>query len=154
MGANTAVGTTDQVVGNIYFDADGNPLACSRFDADLRTLTSDESRRDNFLRGNTLETDTYPIATFVVTSIEGLNTALVDGQEAHVTLIGNLTIHGVTRQVAWDATVTRNGDTITASANTTFDLEDFAIEKPIVGPVLSIDDTIELNVELVAVKAA
>jgi len=59
-GANEAVGQTNSIVGQIYFDDQGMPLACSRWDVDLRTLTSDESRRDNYLRGNTLQTDTYP----------------------------------------------------------------------------------------------
>jgi len=55
----TAVGTTTAVVGEIVLDADGNPLAGSRIDIDLRTLQTDETRRDNYLRTNSLESDTY-----------------------------------------------------------------------------------------------
>lgn len=53
IGANEAVGETSAFVGQILLDADGATLPCSRFDVDLRTLTSDESRRDNFLYNNT-----------------------------------------------------------------------------------------------------
>ena len=72
-GANTAIGKTNAFIGTINFDANGTPFACSRFDVDLRTLQSDESRRDNFLYTNTLETQTYPLATFVLTEVQGLN---------------------------------------------------------------------------------
>ena len=153
IGAQTATGTTNAFIGQIVLDANGMPMACSRFDADLRTLTSDESRRDNFLYSNVLETQTYPLATFILTSVEGMNGALVDGQEIPVRLIGNLTIHGVTNQVAWDGTVTLNGDTITGHATTNFTLDQYNMQKPIVGPVISIDDTIQLEVNIVAAKA-
>ena len=152
-GANTAIGETSTIIGNLYFDADGNPMACSRVDVDLRTLESDESRRDNFLRGNTLQTDTYPIATFVVTSVEGLDGALANGQETTFYLVGNLTMHGVTKQIRWEVTATLDGDNLTGKASTEFDMADFSIEEPVVGPVLSVDSTIKLEIDVVAAKA-
>ena len=151
-GANTAIGETSTIAGNLYFDADGNPMACSRVDVDLRTFVSDESRRDNFLRGNTLQTDTYPIASFVVTSVEGLDGALVDGEETSFYLVGNLTMHGVTKAIRWEVTATSTGDTITGKASTSFDMADFDIQEPVVGPVLSVDSTIQLEIDVVATK--
>jgi hypothetical protein len=62
-GANEAVAESRALVGQIYFDANGLPLACMRFDVDLRTLVSAESSRDNYLRGNALQTDSYQVAT-------------------------------------------------------------------------------------------
>lgn len=152
-GANTAIGKTNAFIGTILFDADGNPLACSRFDVDLRTLQSDESRRDNFLYNNTLETGTYPLATFILTSVEGLSGPLVDGQETTFTLIGNLTLHGATKLVAWSATVTKDGGSITGSATTAFDMPDFNITPPKVGPVLSLDEHVVLEIDLTAATA-
>jgi polyisoprenoid-binding protein YceI len=154
IGANEAVGETQAVVGGILLDADGTPLPCSRFDVDMRTLTSDEARRDNFLYDNTLETGRFPLATFILTSVEGLDGPLAEGEETSVTLVGNLTIHGQTQLVAWEATVTREGDTLTGSASTSFEMADFGIEEPVVGPVVSVDETIRLEVELVARAAA
>lgn len=153
IGKQTATGTTNAFIGQIALDSNGLPMECSRFDVDLRTLTSDESRRDNFLYNNVLETGTYPLATFVLTSVEGMNGALTDGQEVPVTLVGNLTIHGVTNQVTWDATVKLEGTTITGHATTNFTLDQYNMQKPIVGPVISIDDTIQLEVSIVAAKA-
>jgi polyisoprenoid-binding protein YceI len=152
-GANTAIGKTNAFIGSINVDANGAPLACSRFDADLRTLKSDESRRDNFLYNNTLETGTYPLATFIVTEVQGLNGPLTQ-DDTTFTLIGNLTLHGVTKLVAWTATAKLDGDTITGSATTTFEMPDFDITPPKVGPVLSLDETVTLEVDLTATKNA
>ena len=153
-GANEAVGATNAIIGTILLGADGLPLECSRFDVDLRTLQSDEARRDNFLYNNTLQTEQFPLATFVLTAVEGLDGPLPDGEETTFTLIGNLTVHGVTKLVAWETTVTRDGDTIRGSAATEFAMPDFAIDPPIVGPVLSVDEIIKLEVDITAEPAA
>jgi polyisoprenoid-binding protein YceI len=154
VGANEAVGETNAIIGQILLAEDGTPLPCSRFDVDLRTLTSDEARRDNFLYNNTLETGSYPLATFILTSVEGLDGPLVDGQETALTLVGNLSVHGQTKLIAWDATVSLDGDTLSGSAKTTFDMADFDIKEPVVGPVMSVDETIQLEVDLSATRAA
>lgn len=152
-GANTAIGKTSAFIGTFYLDANGKPVACSRWDVDLRTLKSDEARRDNFLYNNTLETQTYPLATFILTSVQGLDGGLVDGKASTFTLIGDLTLHGVTKVVSWSATATLKGDEITGTADTSFNMPDFNIEKPQVGPVLSLDEHVKLHVDIVAKKA-
>jgi len=150
IGTTTAIGSTSAFIGQLGFDENGAPLTCSRFDADLRTLTSDEPMRDNTLYNTTLETGTYPLATFILTDVEGLDGALVDGEETDITLIGNLTLHGTTRLVAWVGTVTLSGETLTGSAEMTFELTDFDMEKPESRMVVSIDDTITLQVDITA----
>ena len=67
-----------------------------------------------------------------------------------VQAVGDLTLHGVSRSVIWEAEFTRDGEALTGTATTTFVLEDYDMEKPIVGPVVSIGDEILLNVEIVA----
>ena len=81
VGETEAVGKTQAIIGQIGFDADGAPLPCSRFDVDLRTLQSDQSRRDNYLYENTLEAETYPLATFVLRHVEGMEAPLAEGEE-------------------------------------------------------------------------
>jgi polyisoprenoid-binding protein YceI len=152
-GLTEAVGETNAVIGTILLGEDGTPLPCSRFDVDLRTLQTDETRRDARVQ-DALETEAYPVATFIVTSIEGLEGGLVDGVETDVTLVGNLEMHGVMNQVAWSATVTRSGDTITGTATTTVSFDDYGVEKPVMGPVMSIADDFELQIDLVATVAA
>ena len=62
IGANTAIGRTNAFIGQILVDGESMPASCSRFDVDMRTLVSDSSRRDNYLRGATLQSDQFPIA--------------------------------------------------------------------------------------------
>jgi polyisoprenoid-binding protein YceI len=149
IGANTAVGTTSAIIGQILMNGDGAPVECSRFDVDIRTLTSDSSRRDNFLYNNTLE-EVYPVATFVLRTVEGLDGALSEGEETTFTLIGDLTFHGVTQVVAWEATAVSNGNELTGTAATEVLMDEFDITPPVVGSVVSVDDTIRLEVDIVA----
>lgn len=152
IGAAEAVGQTNAIIGTILLGEDGTPLICSRFDVDLRTLQSDEARRDNYLYRNTLQTETYPLATFIVASIEGLDGPLTDGETVTLRLLGDLTLHGVTRPATWDAEVTLDGDTLTGTASTTFLMADYNIEEPVVGPVASVDQEIRLEVDISARK--
>jgi len=147
-GAVEAVGRTKALIGNLYVGANGEPRACSRFDVDLRTLTSDSSRRDNYLYNNTLATRTYPVATFVLSRVEGLTGPLTE-QETTFTLIGDLTFHGVTKQVSWGVTASLVGDTIRGTAVTVFEMPEFGITPPKVGPVVSLDETVKLELDLV-----
>jgi polyisoprenoid-binding protein YceI len=150
VGKTEAVGKTQAIVGQIALDQDGTPLACSRFDVDLRTLHSDQAKRDNYLYKNTLEAEKYPVATFVLRKVEGLDGPLSEGQETPLTLIGDLTLHGVTKLVAWDAKATRDDGGLVGSAATQFEMPDFAIQRPSVPVVLSLDETVRLEVDLTA----
>lgn len=156
VGAAEVVGTTNAIIGSILFDEEGTPLECSNFAVDMRTLVTDESRRDNYLRSNTLQSDEFPFATFVVASVEGIDGPLAEaeGGATAVQLLGDLTLHGVTQPVTWEAEFTREGDVLTGTATTTFVIEDYGMEKPIVGPVVSIGDEIVLNVEITATSDA
>lgn len=148
-GLNDAVGTTNAVIGTLLVDADGNPLACSRIDVDLRTLVTDESRRDARIQ-DALGTAENPVATFIVTEIAGLEAPLEEDAETELTLVGNLTINGEEKQVSWDATVTLADGSITGSATTVIQFDDYGIEKPVLGPVMSIEDDVTLTIDLVA----
>ena len=146
----TAVGTTNAIVGEIVIDADGNPLAGSRIDIDLRTLQTDESRRDNYLRTNSLESDTYPLATFVLTAVENWTGSLADGDTVTFDMVGTLTVHGVTREVTWASTATLTDDVLAGTATVEVEMGEFEIEKPSVGFVLSLDETVKRDLAITA----
>lgn len=154
VGETEAVGQTQAIIGQIAFDEAGMPLACSRFDVDLRTLQSDEARRDNYLYENTLQAETYPLATFVLRAVEGFDAPLAEGEEATVRLIGDLTLKDVTKLVAWEADVAMRDGALTGAATTEFAMPDFAIEPPSVPMLLSLDETIRLEIDLTARPAA
>jgi polyisoprenoid-binding protein YceI len=150
VGENEAVGETQAIIGQFGFGEDGLPLPCSRFDVDLRTLQSDQAKRDNYLYRNTLEAETYPLATFVVRAVEGMEAPLQEGQETTLRLIGDLTLRDVTKLVAWEAKVTLAEGALTGTAATMFEMADFGITPPSVPVVLSLDETIRLEVDLTA----
>jgi polyisoprenoid-binding protein YceI len=130
------------------------PLACSRIDVDMRTLQSDQARRDNFLYNNTLEAEKYPLATFVLLDVEGLDAPLADGETKDVTLIGNLTLRDTTKVVAWEAEASMDGDNLIVKANTNFDMPDFNITPPRVPMVLALNENVRLEFDMTAAPAA
>jgi polyisoprenoid-binding protein YceI len=150
VGENEAVGETQAIVGQFGFGDDGLPVPCSRFDVDLRTLQSDQAKRDNYLYKNTLEAEKYPLATFVLRAVEGMDAPLEEGKETTLRLIGDLTLRDVTKLVAWEAKVTLAEGALTGTAATMFEMSDFGIEPPSVPVVLSLDETIRLEVDLTA----
>src|SRR6266700_6642201 len=63
---NDAVGKTHSVQGSFKIRTGTSPLvAAMNIQVDLRTLQTDSARRDHFIQQNTLQTDTYPYATFI-----------------------------------------------------------------------------------------
>ena len=150
VGETEAVGETRAIIGQFGFGEDGLPLPCSRFDVDLRTLQSDQAKRDNYLYQNTLEAEKYPLATFVLRAIEGMGAPLAEGEETTLRLIGDLTLRDVTKLVAWEARVTLVDGALSGTAATMFEMSEFAIEPPSVPMVLSLDETIRLEVDLTA----
>src|SRR2546430_8666326 len=70
---NDAVGTTHSVQGSFKIRTGTSPLVASmNITVDLRTLQTDSTMRDNYVRRNALQTGTYPYATFVSVSTQGL----------------------------------------------------------------------------------
>jgi polyisoprenoid-binding protein YceI len=128
---NDAIGTTHAVTGSFKIRTGTSPLVAGmNITVDLRTLQSDSSRRDNYIQQNTLETDTYPYATFVSVSTQGLPANYSDGQTVHFQLIGNLTMHGKTNRETFAVTGKVVGNTITGTATSTIYMTDFGIQPP------------------------
>jgi polyisoprenoid-binding protein YceI len=147
---NDAVGTTRAIAGAITFDAQGRVVSSqSRFSVDLRTLTSDEPRRDNFLRRNTLQTDQYPLAVFVPTEVRGLPFPLPQTGTATFEMTGDFTIRETTRRTTWQASATFKGAEVDVRADTAARFADLGLEIPRVRVVLSVEDDIRLELDLV-----
>ena len=145
---NDAVGETKNVTGVIAADANGKLIpAESRFTVDAATLTSDRDRRDNFLRRNTLQTEQFPNVTLVPTAVRGLRFPLPTSGSRTFDLVGNLTVRGVTKPTTWRATAQFAGNRVTGSARTAFTFADFNMEQPRVRSVLSVADTIRLELD-------
>ena len=148
-----ATGETSDVSGRIVFDADGGIVAEeSAIAMQAATLVTDSDRRDRYVRDRTLQTAQYPEIVFRPTSADGLPTPLTDAQGAiDFTISGDLTIIDQTRPITWNASADfgAGGAEITGLATTEFTFEDFAMDKPSVAIVLSVEDTIRLEIEFV-----
>ncbi len=128
---NDAIGTTHSVQGSFKIRTGTSPLvAAMNIKVDLSTLQSDAQRRDNYIQQHTLQTDTYPDATFVSVSTQGLPSSYADGQTVHFQLTGNLTMHGTTNKEVFDVQGKVVGNTITGTATSTIYMTDFGIQPP------------------------
>ncbi len=148
-----AVGTTTAVTGAIVVRPNGAIVSDqSKIVVDLQTLRSDESRRDNFIKQNTLQTNQFPTAEFVATEARGLPSTLPASGEATFQLVGDMTVHGVTRPVTWDVTARLAGNDLSGTATTSFKFGDFGMTTPRVAVVLSVEDNIRLEVDFRLVR--
>jgi polyisoprenoid-binding protein YceI len=149
-----AVGVTSDVTGMIVINADGSLVSSeSKFVVDLTTLKSDEGRRDNFIKGNTLETSRFPTAEFVATQAVGLAAPLPTSGEVAFQLVGDLTVHGVTKPATWDVTAqVMDGQALVGTATTSFTFDDFGMTAPRVPVVLSVEETIRLEMDFNLVR--
>ena len=69
-------------------------------------------------------------------------------------LVGDLTVKEVTRRVSWSATASFEGPRVTVRARTAFRFGDFGLRVPRVSVVLSVDDDIKLEADLVLRRGA
>ena len=153
-GFKVATGETADVAGQVVFDADGNVAAGeSRIAVRVGALRTDSDRRDGYVRNRTLETDTYPEVIFAPTAIVWANPAASAGELQGVqefTIAGDLTVKDQTRPVVWDATAEfREDGTASGQASVEFTFANFGMDKPSVAIVLSVEDTIRLELDFV-----
>src|SRR5262245_13515908 len=146
---NDAIGTTKAIEGRIALDTQGRVLAGdSRLTVDLRSLQSDRERRDNYVRRNTLETERYPTAGLVPTEMHGLSFPLPETGRASFELVGDFTVRDVTRRISWKATATFADQDVSVQAKTAFRFADFGLSIPRVASVLSVEDNIQIETDL------
>ena len=146
---NDAVGKTSSVSGAIVIGADGKPVKDqSKITVQMNTLASDSGQRDNFVRGTTLEVNRFPTADFVVTDIRNLANPMPTSGEATFDLIGDLTLHGVTKQVTFPVKATFSANDVKGSTSTKISFADYGMSKPQVPVVLSIEEPITLEMDL------
>jgi polyisoprenoid-binding protein YceI len=148
-GPSDAVGRTNEIDGEIQLDTPGalrGRIVGMRID--LRTLVSDQTRRDNFIRQNTLQTDQFPFAEFRSTESAGPG-VVTPGQEATFQIPGIMTIKGRERATVWEARAKLDGTVLVGTATARIKLTDFGIEPPRLA-ILSVEDEMTWQVDLVA----
>ena len=147
-----AVGTTSDVSGSIGVGPNGVVPEASKFTVRMDTLTSDSTMRDRFIKMETLQTQRFPTAEFQAKEASGLPWPLPTSGELSFQLTGDLTVHGVTQTKTWDIDAKFAPSEVSGTGSTSVTLEQFGMEKPRVGSVLSIEDTIVLEIDFKAVQ--
>ena len=146
---NDAIGETPDVTGSIVFNQDGSvDPQLSSLTVDLRTLRSDQGRRDRFISNRTLESRRFPFAEFVINEAPGLAWPLPVDLEDTFLLKGDMTVHGVTKPLTWEVSARFDGDQVSGQAKTNFKFDYFDMNVPSVFIVLSVEDNIRLEVDI------
>ena len=143
---NDAIGVTRKVSGQIALDAEGAVIPGeSKITIDVSGLKSDQDRRDNFVRRRLLVTDSNPTVVFQPTAIKGGPRTIPTSGNATFTIVGNLTVKGITKPTTWTVNARYLPTAVLGSASTAFTFSDFSITQPRVPILLSVADTIRLE---------
>jgi polyisoprenoid-binding protein YceI len=144
VGVRTAVGRTSAVTGSVTVDGDRVRAAALR--ADMRTVTSDQARRDDTLRFRAIETDRYPSASFALAG-----PFAVSATRRRVS--GTLTLHGRRAPIAVTVRGQRlAGERLELVGSAPIRFATFAIEPPSVAGVVTVADHGVLEFRLVLAR--
>ena len=144
---NDAVGETAKLTGAISIDSSAKVIRdASKFTVDAGSFVSDKDRRDGFVRGRLLEADAYPTIVFVPTAVRGVSLPLPKSGTRDIEMTGDLTVRGVTRPTTWKGTAEFKDGGVTGAVATAFTFDDMKIEQPRVPVLLSVADTIKLEI--------
>jgi polyisoprenoid-binding protein YceI len=151
---NMALGKTNAVTGELQVSLDGKPSGkITKIAVDLRTLTSDSSRRDGRIRTQWLESEKYPFAEFTSTDAQGIPDSYTEGQEVSFKLTGDMKIREVTKPVTFDVKGKLEGDTITGSATSKILMKDFGFDPPDIAGMLTVEDGVTVTINFTAKEA-
>ena len=94
------VGRTEDVTGSVTLVE--TTMTEAEFTVDVASMKSDDGRRDGQFRGRIMETQTFPTASFTLTSPIDLGVTATEGATLDTTISGELTMHGVTNPVSFE----------------------------------------------------
>lgn len=148
LGFSWMTGRFDKFSGTISYDEKDPAKSSVKVDIDPASVSTNHAERDKHLRGDDLlEVDKFPAASFVSKAV----TASGDGK---ATIVGDLTLHGITKEVVIDAHLVGagkdpwGGERVGFTGTTKLSLADFDIRKEL-GPS---SKDIELILDIEAVK--
>jgi polyisoprenoid-binding protein YceI len=132
MSENGEVEATLRIIsGNIDGDPQ-NPGATGHIKLviDATTFNSGNNHRDNVVLGTALDTAEYQTISFESTHLENVQID-VPGKMGHVIVVGNLTLHGTTREIRVPADVSLDSNgMLNGDGEVSFNYTDFGVQVP------------------------
>lgn len=123
-------GQTRQMRGGFVLTQTAPPqIAEARVSIDAASLDTGHTERDADMRQDFLEVAKFPTIEFVVQDLQ-MARPVADGKTWDVVLNGQLTIHGVRREVHVPTTVSFAPEGVTAQGQIHLDMRDFDIRVP------------------------
>jgi polyisoprenoid-binding protein YceI len=150
IGETEAVGRTPDVAGTMVFE--GTTLVATTIEADLTGIVTNESRRDKRVQSS-LDTGTFPIATFELTEPIDLGGVPAEGEPVLVTAVGEMTIHGITNPLEIPLEAQLVDDLIVVVGSTEIVFADYDVTVPSARVVLSVEDRGTLEIQLLMARA-
>ncbi|HEY3096686.1 MAG TPA: YceI family protein [Acidimicrobiia bacterium] len=142
----TTTGRTSEITGS--FSITGMTVHDVNVTADLRTLTSDRSQRDNAIKNRGLESNRFPESKFVLSQPINFQSVPKAGQTVNATAMGDFTLHGVTRQVSIPLQGRWDGRDIQVVGTLHIVFADYGITAPTSPVVASIKDEGEMEFQI------
>jgi polyisoprenoid-binding protein YceI len=128
LGYSYLLGNFPGITGEFQYDPENLDASAVSVEVDTASMTSHHAERDKHIKGGDfLDVSAYPTATFVSTSFTP------EGEEAGV-LVGDLTLHGETREIEMPVTLVGEGDDPWGGyragfeGQVTLNLEDYGID--------------------------
>jgi polyisoprenoid-binding protein YceI len=147
----TTTGRTSEITGS--FNISGMTVQDVSVSADLRTLASDRSQRDNAIKDRGLESNRFPEAKFVLSQPITFESVPQAGETVNATATGDFTLHGVTRQLSIPMQGRWDGRDIQVIGNLHIVFSDYGITAPTSPSVVSIKDEGEMEFQIFFRKA-
>lgn len=158
--SNTAVGRTSEVTGELTVA--GTTVPEGEFTVDLTSLEYTDSppglnvgNRKRALENLGLQTSQFPEASFKVTKPIDFGEVPTDNREIEAQVTGELTLHGVTKEVSFSVDAKLDGADLTVVSHSPVPvvLADYGMEAPVVGPVAEVSEEGAFEFLLVLNKA-
>ena len=144
--ASDAFGRTTALSGELRLNGP------SEISVDVSTLSSDQDRRDSYVRTRIFQND--PTVTFAVNDLGQLPDQYVSGTTVTRTVAGSATVRGVERPLTLAVEARLNGDELQVVGRTDFTWADFDIPPPNVSGIVQVQDSVHIEVLIIARAAA
>lgn len=149
LGFSWLTGRFDRFTGNFSYDKDKPEASKVKVEIDTASLNSNHAERDKHIKSaDFIDAGKFPKATFE-------STAVKPSGDGKATITGNLTLHGVTKEVTLEAEHIGGGNDPWGgvrdgfAGTTTLKLADFGIDTAKLGPSAA---TVELTLNVEGIK--